>query len=247
VPLTEAEDLPGEELPADRRLEQRERSAMALAAIAGLPDKLREPAMLFFVHECSHLDIAIFLGLPVATVNNRLHAARSKLKERMLVMVNETFHAHALPDDFANRIGRLIEARGAVVEALFNPDAPPDVLTKLAGERGGQPARRGGRPQSRRAYRQRTAATRDCQISGRCSCRGLILMVPNRRSYSAITTARSVSKRLAACGLRMMRLLRLTTTLSSSAAFQVRLVPKNNVTSSRLLLAFTALAYVLAI
>ena len=88
--------------------------------------------MLFFIHECSHQDIAVFLGLPVATVNNRLHAARSKLKERMLVMVNETFHAHALPDDFANRIGRLIEARGAVVEALFNPDAPPEVLTELA-------------------------------------------------------------------------------------------------------------------
>jgi RNA polymerase sigma factor (sigma-70 family) len=132
VPLAEAEDLPAEELPADRRLEQRRQSAMALAAIAGLPDRLREPATLFFIHECSHQDIAVFLGLPVATVNNRLHAARAKLKERMLVMVNKTFHAHALPDDFANRIGRLIEARGAVVEALFNPDAPPDVLTELA-------------------------------------------------------------------------------------------------------------------
>jgi RNA polymerase sigma factor (sigma-70 family) len=133
VPLVEAEDLPpGDELPADRRLEQRQQSAMALAAIAGLPGKLREPATLFFVHECSHQDIAVFLGLPVATVNNRLHAARSKLKERMLVMVNETFHSHALPDDFANRIGRLIEARGGVVEALFDPNAPPDVLTELA-------------------------------------------------------------------------------------------------------------------
>jgi RNA polymerase sigma factor (sigma-70 family) len=132
VPLAEAEDLPGEEVLADRRLEQHRQSAMALAAIAGLPGKLREPATLFFIHECSHQDIAVFLGLPVATVNNRLHAARAKLKERMLAMVNETFHAHALPDDFANRIGRLIEARGAVVEALFNPDAPPDVLTELA-------------------------------------------------------------------------------------------------------------------
>src|SRR6516164_4468017 len=37
VQLAEAEDLPGEELPADRRVEQRRQSAMALAAIAGLP------------------------------------------------------------------------------------------------------------------------------------------------------------------------------------------------------------------
>jgi hypothetical protein len=119
-------------LLAERLLEQRRQSAMALAAMARLPDRLREPAMLFFIHECSHQDIAVFLGLSVATVNNRLHAARSKLKVRMLAMVNETFHAHALPDDFANRIGRLVEARGAVVEALFDPDAPPDVLTELA-------------------------------------------------------------------------------------------------------------------
>jgi RNA polymerase sigma factor (sigma-70 family) len=131
VPLMEAEDLPGDETPADRRLEQRQQSTMALAAIAGLPDRLREPATLFFVHECSHQDIAVFLGLPVATVNNRLHAARLKLKERMRIMVTETFHAHALPDDFANRIGRLIEARGGVIDALFDPNAPPDLLTEL--------------------------------------------------------------------------------------------------------------------
>jgi hypothetical protein len=85
VPLVEAEDLPGEEVLADRLLEQRRQSAMALAAISGLPNRLREPATLFFIHECSHQDIAVFLGLSVATVNNRLHAARSKLKERMLI------------------------------------------------------------------------------------------------------------------------------------------------------------------
>jgi RNA polymerase sigma factor (sigma-70 family) len=61
VPLAEAEDLPGEELSADRRLEQHQQSVTALAAIAGLPDSLREPATLFFVHECSHQDIAVFL------------------------------------------------------------------------------------------------------------------------------------------------------------------------------------------
>jgi hypothetical protein len=124
--------LPCEEPPADHRLEQRQHVASALAAVAELPDQLREPATLFFVHECSHQDIAVFLGLSVVTVNNRLHAARSKLKERMLTMVTETLHSRALPDDFANRIGRLVEARGAVVEALFDPNAPPDILTELA-------------------------------------------------------------------------------------------------------------------
>jgi RNA polymerase sigma factor (sigma-70 family) len=122
APLADAEDLPGDELAADRRLEQRQQSVAALAAIAGLSDSLREPATLFFVHECSHQDIAVFLDLSAATVNNRLHTARSKLKER-LTMVTEVFHSHALPDDFANRIGRLIGARGAVVEAVFDPYA----------------------------------------------------------------------------------------------------------------------------
>ena len=131
VPLTEAEELPSDEPPADHRLAQRQQATAALAAIADLPDKLREPATLYFVHECSHQDIATFLGLPVATVNNRLHAARSKLKERMLTMVTETLHSRALPDDFANRIGRLLEARGGIVEALFDPNAPPDILAEI--------------------------------------------------------------------------------------------------------------------
>jgi hypothetical protein len=131
VSLAEAEELPGDEPPADHRLAQRQHAIAALAAIAELPDKLREPATLFFVHECSHQDIATFLGLPVATVNNRLHAARSKLKERMLTMVTETLHSRALPDDFANRIGRLLEARGGIVEALFDPNAPPDILAEI--------------------------------------------------------------------------------------------------------------------
>jgi RNA polymerase sigma factor (sigma-70 family) len=131
VPLTEAEGLPGEEPPADHIVEQRRQAAAALAAIAQLPGTLREPATLFFVHECSHQDIAAFLGLTAATVNNRLHAARSELKERIVTMVANTLHVAALPDDFANRIGRLIEARGDMIEALFDPAALPDLMSEL--------------------------------------------------------------------------------------------------------------------
>ena len=130
--LADAEAVPSEAPAADQVVQHRDEAASALAAIAQLPDALREPATLFFVHECSHRDIATFLGLSVPTVNNRLHAARKRLKQRMLTMMKDTLHAHGLPDDFANRIGRLVEARGGVVEALFDPAAMPDILAELA-------------------------------------------------------------------------------------------------------------------
>ena len=132
LPLGEANDVASDAPAADRRLEQREQAQAALAAIAELPHSLREPAALFFVHQCSHQDIAAFLGLPLSTVNNRLHTARLHLKERIAAMTAETLKAHALPDDFANRIGRLVAARGHVVEALFDPANLPDIMSELA-------------------------------------------------------------------------------------------------------------------
>lgn len=131
VPLTEAADIASEEAAPDRVLEHRQQEAAALAAIAALPAPLREPATLFFVHECSQQDIAIFLHLPITTVNNRLHAARMQLKQRMLTMVESTLQSHGLPDDFANRIGRLISTSGSRVDALFDPASLPDLLTEL--------------------------------------------------------------------------------------------------------------------
>jgi RNA polymerase sigma factor (sigma-70 family) len=132
VPLTEAEELPSDDSPADHILEHRRQAAAALAAISELPDNLREPAALFFIHECSHQDIAAFLGLSAGTVNNRVHAARAQLKQRMLTMVTNNLHSQALPVDFANRIGRLIETKGDIVEALFDPASLPDLMTELA-------------------------------------------------------------------------------------------------------------------
>lgn len=132
LPLADAEAVPSDAPTAEHVVQHRDEAATALAAMAQLPDALREVATLFFVHECSHQDIATFLGLSVPTVNNRLHAARKHLKQRMLTMMKDTLHAHGLPDDFANRIGRLVEARGGVVEALFDPAAMPDILAELA-------------------------------------------------------------------------------------------------------------------
>lgn len=131
VPLTEAAEVASEEPAPDRALASRDQYAIALRALADLSPDLREPAMLFYVHDCSHQDVAAFLNLPVTTVNNRLHAARTQLKQRMLAMVERTLPSQGLPDDFANRIGRLVAAHGSLVDAQFDPASLPDLLTEL--------------------------------------------------------------------------------------------------------------------
>jgi RNA polymerase sigma-70 factor (ECF subfamily) len=123
APLDEASEVASDAPTPDRRLEQRREAATALSAIAELPASLREPASLYYVHECSHQDIALFLGIPATTVNNRLHRARSLLQQRIPTMSESTLRPHGLPDDFANRIGRLVAARSGLVEVMFDPAA----------------------------------------------------------------------------------------------------------------------------
>lgn len=131
TPLHEAAEMASDPPTPDRRLEQHREAATALAAIAGLSAPLREPASLYYVHECSHQDIALFLGIPATTVNNRLHRARLLLQQRIPTMSENTLRPYGLPDDFANRIGRLVAARGGLVEVRFDATALPDLLSEL--------------------------------------------------------------------------------------------------------------------
>jgi RNA polymerase sigma factor (sigma-70 family) len=131
VPLAVAERVPAETSGPEGRIERRRKATEALDATARLSAPLREVVTLFYVHECSQQDIATFLGLPVTTVNNRLHAARGQLKRRMLGMVKSTLEAHQLPDDFVARVGRIVRTREDVIEARFDPASLPDILTEL--------------------------------------------------------------------------------------------------------------------
>jgi RNA polymerase sigma factor (sigma-70 family) len=131
LPLDSADAVPADEPAPDRRVERRQEASAVLAAIASLTRPLREVITLYYVHDCSHQDIATFLGVPVTTVNNRLHAARAQLKRRTLTMVKDTLESHPLPDDFAARIGRIVSARERVVDARFDPLSLPDFLTEL--------------------------------------------------------------------------------------------------------------------
>jgi RNA polymerase sigma factor (sigma-70 family) len=131
LPIEAAFTVAAEGVAPDRRAEEREHVAALLDAIAALPSPVREVTTLFYVHDCTQQDIATFLGLPVTTVNNRLHAARGQLKRGTLTMVKDTLEAHRLPDDFAARIGRIVRAREGVVEMIFDPTSLPDPLTEL--------------------------------------------------------------------------------------------------------------------
>lgn len=131
VPLTTAGDVaaaaPGPEEQSERRDQAREIGQ----AIAALPQAQREVVTLFYIKDYSQAEVAAFLDLPVSVVNNRLHAARKQLKRRMLPMVKDTLNQHALPDDFARRLGRIVEVRGPVVDVRFAPDQLPAILSAL--------------------------------------------------------------------------------------------------------------------
>jgi DNA-directed RNA polymerase specialized sigma24 family protein len=64
------------------------------------------PAALFYVHDCSHQDIATFLSLSVTTVNNRLHAARVDAALLCFRALYATTRNTRLADRGASRVPR---------------------------------------------------------------------------------------------------------------------------------------------
>jgi hypothetical protein len=69
-----------------------------------LPEAEREATALYYVDGYSQADVAGFLGVPVSTVNSRLHAARGHLRERMTTMAQDMLKNNALGEDFAHRL-----------------------------------------------------------------------------------------------------------------------------------------------
>jgi RNA polymerase sigma-70 factor (ECF subfamily) len=78
-PLFELLPAPGDAPPdAAERGEQRE---MVRAAVARLPELLRQAVLLVYFQGLKYQDAADALGIPVGTVKSRLHAALTKLTE----------------------------------------------------------------------------------------------------------------------------------------------------------------------
>ncbi len=94
-------------------VEQRELSEQVRCAIASLPEHQRVVVILFYISAHSVIDISRFLDIPVATVKTRLHAARQRLHERMLVMIEDS-----LPDQRPSKDSAFA---GRVMTLTFRP------------------------------------------------------------------------------------------------------------------------------
>jgi RNA polymerase sigma factor (sigma-70 family) len=108
VPLEHAERIAADVDPPERCAERRDERSQILRAVADLPRAHREVLTLYYVRDHSQREIAAFLGLPVTTVNARLAAARTALRNRVLALVGEALREGALPEDFPDRVAGTI-------------------------------------------------------------------------------------------------------------------------------------------
>ena len=122
VPLDEATEIAAREIGPEENMEVRERRAAVLSAIGALPDREREVTLLFYIRDYSQREIADFLQVPVTTVNNRLHAARRLLRERMVEMVAKTVKEYQLPEDFRVQIKRASRTQTAAPGLIWLRD-----------------------------------------------------------------------------------------------------------------------------
>lgn len=109
--------------------ERRENADAVIGAVCALPENEREVVILFYMNEQRQRQVAEFLGITEAVVNNRLASARRKLKTRMLKMVEDDLGGHRPSRDevFAQQVAKMLKAAGEgdsdSVRALLSEDA----------------------------------------------------------------------------------------------------------------------------
>src|SRR6266516_752469 len=116
--------------PADTA-ERRDKLRRILRAIDELPEGEREATILYYLKDRSQKAVASLLHLPVTTVNNRLHAARVRLKGELLPVMERTLAQSALPADFAEAVGRIVRIAGTPADGV------PMALGRLGARRTG--------------------------------------------------------------------------------------------------------------
>jgi RNA polymerase sigma factor (sigma-70 family) len=128
VPLDQAAAAVAHQGDPAAAAERRAEREIVRSAIQALPERERVVAALFYIGGHSQREISAFLGVPISTVKNRLHASRGRLKERMLALVQHDLHSQRPSQDerFAARVSEMLQAArvgdGERVRALLDAD-----------------------------------------------------------------------------------------------------------------------------
>lgn len=106
VPLEAAYAAASEDAAPDEEAESSEVKGRIHAALRMLPGDQRVVTTLFYIGGQSQAEVGAFLGITVSTVKNRLRAARSSLRERMVGMVEENLHRQrpSRDDEFGRKV-----------------------------------------------------------------------------------------------------------------------------------------------
>ncbi len=106
VPLETAENVTSLNPTLEQIIERRELQEQVKQAIQGLPEGERLVIGLFYMGQYSHREIAEFLDISEILVKSRLYQGRSRLKERVLAMVENNFYENrpSRDDEFLGRV-----------------------------------------------------------------------------------------------------------------------------------------------
>jgi RNA polymerase sigma factor (sigma-70 family) len=106
LPLDDLPELDAGLCDPAEMLQQMEEVQAVQDAVAALAPHLRMVTALYYIEGYSQKEIAAYLETPVSTVKKRLFDARQRLKERMIVMVQEQLQANkpSQNDDFARKV-----------------------------------------------------------------------------------------------------------------------------------------------
>ena len=131
VPVEQEADLvatnPGPEEVAERQ----EVRHFVQAAIQGLPQREREVTTLLYINGYSQKEVGDFLEITANAVRNRLHAARKKLRERMMGKVKQTLHEQrpSRDESFVQEVTEMIREEGFVgfgTQVVWRIEVSPD-------------------------------------------------------------------------------------------------------------------------
>lgn len=92
----------------DAVLERAETRRRVLEAVAALSPTQRETVTLYYLNGYCLAEVARILEVPAGTVKYRLHAAREKLSEGLLTMVEDVLKQESPKEDFAERVFQLL-------------------------------------------------------------------------------------------------------------------------------------------